>query len=227
MLKPYHSPRLTGIMQLEESGRRDLLAALFLTVDPSETWLIHQGMQALADTETVCMEQTCHTLMKNPEKLYFCTDLISLSRDLLVAATVLLREQGISLCCSITGVSTEAAVFPRALQFSLLSLIRAGLHGGSNILYATTTVTHAQFCFTVTADRLIGEKELSLSSAIAGLHGGRLLHSDRTAALQFPPKTKPSADPRWRSPGVDGLVNDRFSVVRLGLYSSERGSNSD
>ncbi len=228
MPKSYQTPRLTDIRQLGEAARRELLAVLFLNTDKTDRWLYRRGLELLIYTERLCMEQNCRRqLSGGPAMLCFRAELLSLSRDLLSAANTILRERGISLSFSVTGTPTNASILPRPLQFAMTSLLIAGLKADVRTVCATVTVTHTRFRFTVTADRIPGDNaDLKLDTAIAALHGGRLLHGERTAALEFCPKTKPSADPRWVSPGIDGLVNDPLSFIRLGLYSASESAGS-
>lgn len=226
MQKPYETPRLTGIMQQNEGVRRELLATLFLTVPPTEKWLFGRAIKALIDTETICMHQNCHRLLSDHAAPYCQAELISLCRDLLTAADVLLRERGVSLSLSVIGVPTIAAVFPRLLQFGIVSLLSAAQSPG-NTASVSVTVTRSRFRLIVTADQPLNpDQNFPLCQSIATLHGGRLLLSDHTVGLEFIPTIKPSTDLRWHSPGIDGLVKNPFSVVRLAFYSSSAENNS-
>ncbi len=220
MSKHYQTPRLSEAMTLCESTRRELLASILLSAQNTDDWLYRRGCETLFHTERACIRQNCRLVQSGEVRaIPYRADLYSLSTDLLTAAVTVLRQREVSLAVSITGTPVKAAVFPRFLQFAIVSLLRIALqHGNCRYASAGLTVTPSQFLLSVCVDRIPKQSaDLNLCADIAALHGGRLLCTDRSASLQFPPKTEISADPGWHSPGVDGLIKDPLSSICLGL----------
>lgn len=221
MLKHYETPVLQEVMRLPEGCRRELLASLLLS-NSADSWLYRQGIEILFCTERACMEELCcRARADGVPPLVYRAELISLSSDLLTAAAAILREKGITLSVSIKGAPCRASIFPRPLQFAIVSLLRAALQiPPCRALYAAVSLDRSQFLLTVTAERIPDDNaDLRLCGQIAALHGGRLLRTGQTVGLHFCPQTEASADPRWYSPGVDGLLKDALSCVQIGLYS--------
>ncbi len=210
MYKKYISPKAIPAHALPEHTWRCLLASILLEQPKTDdTWLYRIALDMLFTAECTCTLHTLNDMLQNRlEPQRYCMDIGKLVSEQLSAAKRLLNADGYTVTIEKKGNDTPAAIYPRYLTLAIIQLLRTVSQTSKNI---RILVDIPAFSFCIQGK--FNTASLALPRAVAAIHGGRVLQTDRTAILQFSPLKQNAAYPCQPSASVDDILQNPLSAV--------------
>ncbi len=210
MRKKYISPKAVSIHSLPEYTWRCLLACILLEQPKTnDTWLYRAALQTLFTAECACALNTLNNIRQNRlEPQRYLVDIDQLVSGQLFAAKRLLNADGYTVTIEKKGNDTPAAIYPRYLTLAIIQLLHTVSQTSKNI---RILVDISAFSFCIQGK--FNTASLALPRAVAAIHGGRVLQTDRTAILQFSPLKQNAAYPCQPSASVDDILRNPLSAV--------------
>lgn len=210
MDKCYIPPKAVPAYILPEHTWRSLLASILLQQPKfQDGWLYHTALETLFKAECACALNTLNAMQKNHlEPQRYLVDIKELVSGQLFAAKQLLNAGGYTISVHIKGNDAPAAIYPRHLTLAIVQLLRTALQTSKRICVFADIPA-----FSLWIQGKFDAVSLALPRAVAAVHGGRVLQTDRTAILQFSPIKQNAAYPCRQSTSVDDILQNPLSTV--------------